>query len=74
MPSIFSQEALSKIVAESLPPDPEKNHAIVGTVDQHGAQVVAGFKFKDGKWELQGAARHEWTGEDSVGAKVLLKW
>jgi hypothetical protein len=71
---IFSQEQLAKIVAESLPSDARPGEKVViGTVDQHGAQVVASFKLKD-HWELQAAARHEWSGENEVGARVLLRW
>ena len=73
-PGIFSQEALSKIVQSTLPADPrEGEKVIVGTLDQDGAQVVASFKFKK-QWEFQAAARHDWTGDSSVGAKVLLRW
>ena len=74
-PSIFSPEALQKIVLDTLPTDGQPNEkVVVGTIDQHGAQVVASFKFREDRWELQAAARHDWTGEDSVGAKVLLRW
>jgi hypothetical protein len=72
--SIFSPEALQKVVSETLPTDGKPGEkVVVGTVDQHGAQVVASFKMKD-KWELQAAARHDWDGNNSVGAKVLLRW
>lgn len=75
MNSIFSPEALTKVVTETLPNDGKPNEkAVVGTVDQHGAQVVASFKFKEDRWELQAAARHDWNGDNSVGAKVLLRW
>lgn len=73
-PSIFSQAALEKAVASVLPTDaPVGAKVVVGTIDQDGAQVVASFKLKD-KWELQAAARHDWGGKNSVGAKVLLQW
>lgn len=74
MIGIFSPEALAKVVSETLPADAKPgDKVVVGTVDQNGAQVVASFKLKD-KWELQAAARHEWNGDNSVGAKVLLRW
>lgn len=74
-PSIFSPEALSKVVAETLPNDGKPNEkVVVGTVDKDGAQVVASFKFKEDRWELQAAGRHNWNGDNSVGAKVLLRW
>jgi hypothetical protein len=77
--SIFSPEALSKVVSDTLPADARPGEKIVvGTVDQNGAQVVASFKNNvQGSglnWELQAAARHDWNGDNSVGAKVLLRW
>jgi len=73
--SIFSQEALSKVVASTLPADPrDGERVVVGTVDDKGAQIVASFKYKEIRWEVSAAARHEWTGDTSVGAKVLLRW
>jgi len=70
---IFSPEQLDKIITETLPPDMTATHAVVGAVDQNGVRVVASFK-KTTHWELQAAAEHEWTGENKVGAKVLLTW
>lgn len=75
--SIFSPESLQKLVDESLPKDAGPNdHVVVGTLDETGAQVVAGFTFHESKatWELQAAARHDWGGNNEVGAKVLLRW
>ena len=72
--SMFSAEALQKAVESALPADAKKGEKVlVGGVDESGAQVVASFKFKD-KWEIQAAARHEWGGDNKVGAKVLLRW
>lgn len=74
MANILSPEALQRVIVETLPPDGRPNEKIVvGTVDQHGAQVVASFKMKE-RWELQAAARHDWSGENTLGAKVLLRW
>lgn len=71
----FSQDQLKKSVEKILPADPGVGEkVIVGTVDSTGVQVVAAFKFKDGKWELQGAARHDWSGDNTLGAKVILRW
>lgn len=73
--SVFSAEALARVVSESLPTDAKPGEKVViGTVDQHGAQVVAAFKSDSGAWEFMGAARHEWTGDNNVGAKVLYRW
>lgn len=74
MANILSPEALQRVIVETLPPDGRPNEkVVVGTVDQHGAQVVASFKMKE-RWELQAAARHDWSGENTLGAKVLLRW
>jgi hypothetical protein len=74
--AIFSPERLQQVI-ETLPQDDDaaRHHVVVGTVDQHGAQVIASFKRTDrAVWELQVAARHDWTGENSVGGRVLLRW
>jgi hypothetical protein len=72
--SIFSPEQLEQIIQRTLPATPANHsHAVVATVDQNGAQVVASFK-RTSHWELQAAAQHEWSGDDSVGARVLLSW
>lgn len=73
--NIFSPDQLAKVIQDTLPADaPTGKNVIVGTVDQHGAQVVASFTMKE-KWELQAAARHDWdTGANSVGGRVAVKW
>lgn len=72
--TMFTQEALAKVVAETLPPDPRPGEkVVVGLIDDRGVQVVAGFKMND-RWELQALARHTWAGDNQVGAKVLLRW
>jgi hypothetical protein len=70
--TIFSQEQLTKLVADTLPP-PSAGHtiAVVGTVDQHGAQVVAGFTSDNQRWRFNGAFRHDWNGDNTVGAQVM---
>lgn len=79
MTNIFSPEALAKIVNDTLPSATDKDHtnAIVGGIDQNGAQVVAHFEY-DAKrgWVLNAdaVARHDWSGDNSVGARVILKW
>lgn len=72
-PTLFSDVALAKLVKDTIPADLTDRHVVIGTVDQHGAQIVASFEFKD-RWELQAAARHEWKGDTVIGAKVLLHW
>jgi hypothetical protein len=78
---MFSQADLSKIVAATIPPDVTNGpamHAVVFTVDSAGAQVVASFKKTtnvDGfSWELQAAARHDWSGDNSLAGRMVLSW
>lgn len=76
--TLFSQDQLDKLVADTIPADLPEGHtsAIVGTVDQTGAQVVIGFK-KDavgGTWQAQGAFEHTWAGDNQVGAKLIYSW
>ena len=77
--SIFSPDQLAQIVQQTIPAATDATHqnAIVGSVDQTGAQVVAHFVYKpQSGWELNAnaVARYDWTGDVSVGAQVLLKW
>ena len=76
--TIFSPDQLSAIVAETLPGATDATHhnAIVGSVDLSGAQVIASFTRPQGSaiWQFEAAARHDWTGTNEVGAKVILKW
>lgn len=75
--TIFSAAQLTKLVNDTMPKDAQPgDHITVLTVDQAGAQIAASFKLKADKvtWDLQAAARHDWTGENSVGAKILLRW
>jgi hypothetical protein len=80
MPTIFSPDQLKEIVTKTIPADDPQDHhnfALVGGIDQSGTQVVARFSrnHKD-KWTLDADAvwRHEWAGDNKVGAEVLLKW
>ncbi len=79
-PLALSSLALQRLVAEALPTDAATGErVVVGTVDSNGAQVVASFTFKAGwwkagRWEVQAAAQHRWSGDDSVGTKILLRW
>jgi len=76
--TIFSPEQLDVLVKNTLPEDARPGEKIiVGTVDQEGVQVVVGFRKgfgASGSWDLEAAARHEWDGSNSVGAKILLRW
>lgn len=79
MSTIFSPEQLKEIVNKTIPADdPQDSHnfVLVGSIDQTGSQVVARFEKKYNKWVLDTDAvwQHDWSGEDRVGAQVLLKW
>jgi phosphorylcholine metabolism protein LicD len=70
----FSENQLDRLVADILPIDAKPNEKIVvGLITDEGAQIIASFKFKN-NWEIQAAAKHDWTGNNSVGAKILLRW
>lgn len=72
---IFSPEALDHIVASTLPVLPTGHtRAIVGGVDRQGAQVVAKFTFQDDHWQVEAAAQHQWSGANTVGARVIASW
>ncbi len=79
-PLALSSVALAALVQEVLPPTAKGGEkVVVGTIDNNGAQVVASFTFKAGwwkagRWEVQAAAQHRWSGDDSVGTKILLRW
>ncbi len=72
---MFEPGALAKIVAETLPPPAQAQLAVVGTVDQTGAQVVVGFTSQAGQWTVSGMYRHEWaTGNNTAEAKLMFKF
>lgn len=71
---MFSAEQLQKLVTENLPPPGKPGeHVVIGTIDQHGAKVMATFAFENG-WQLQAAVQHEWSGEHRTGATILMRW
>ena len=80
--AIFTPDQLRRLVTETLPLDaPAHAHVVVGTVDQHGAQIVASFKREPlgtdfgCQWEVQAAAHYDWaSGETRAEARVLLQW
>lgn len=76
---MFDQASLAKVVKETLAPEVDAQHtgAIVGTVDQTGAQVVLLMKRGPDtgfQWQASVAVRHEWAGGTDVTGQVLLKW
>lgn len=76
MTTVFSPAQLKAIVDQTMPTVPDGHtNALVGTVDQSGAQFLASFKLGAGnKWTATGVARHQWTGENQVGASVVYSW
>ncbi len=74
--TIFSPQQLDSIVQQTLPSVPEGHtNAVVGTVDQKGAQVVAVFKLgDDNRWTASAVARHEWSGDNEVGGSIIYSW
>lgn len=74
--TLFSDDQLKALVeAEQLDPR-AGSHAIIGTVDAHGAQVVASMTFHGQKatWEIQAVAAHTWDGDNTGAAKLILQW
>lgn len=74
-PNPFAPETLKQLVALTLPPPKGRNIAVVGTVDSSGAQIVAGFSSKDGRWEVTGSYQHDWTtGDNAAAGKLMFTW
>lgn len=79
MTSLFSRPELARQIAAALADTPMPaghDSAIIGGVDTNGAQIVlvAKISVKTGTLKISGLARHEWTGDNSVGAAVLYSW
>lgn len=76
MTSIFSPEALDKAIKDAIPAGLEQTNAIVLGTNLQGIRVAghAVFDAKRGTFILEGAYEHAWTGEDSVGGRVIYTW
>ncbi len=74
--TIFSTDDLKSLADKALTTVPDgHSNAIVGTVDQSGAQVVVIAKLgPSNNWDVTGAARHDWSGDNEVGASVIYSW
>lgn len=70
---LFTPEALQQIIANLPAPDSAKPHTMIGSVDSNGAQVAVMMTFAD-KWTVEGIVKHDWSGDNSVGAKFIGKW
>lgn len=67
---MFDQAALSRAVQAIVPEG--HTSAIMGTVDNNGAQVIVGMNLgKNDEWEIQGQFQHTWTGDNNGQVKVL---
>ena len=78
MTLMFSDAQLASLVTQTIPAQLPNGHrnALVGSVDSSGAQVVIAMQ-KDvgtGTWQFQAAVKHEWSGNNEVGAKVIMSW
>lgn len=73
---MFSDRELNDAVNSSLEGVPDGHrHAVVAGVDRDGVKIVASLKLDDkDRWVLQGAAEHDWNGDNKVGAKLILSW
>ena len=74
--TLFSQDQLATAVAAALPlvPDGHTN-AVIGIVDAKGVQVIVTMKLGDhDRWQATGYGRHEWTGDNQVGASLVYSW
>lgn len=76
--SIFSTEALNKVVTDTLAtaniPEGHKNAVVFG-VDDAGAKVVAHFKLGQGDvWTLDGVYQHTWQGDNKIGGQLVASW
>lgn len=69
---MFNPDELAVIVKHIIPTGATK--AVLGTVDNTGAQIIVGLGFenKTGKWEIQGSFEHKWS-NDNIG-KVAVLW
>lgn len=69
---MFNPDELAAVVKHIVPDGATK--AVLGTVDNTGAQVIVGLDFNTstGKWSVQGSFEHKWSG-DNVG-KVAILW
>jgi isocitrate lyase len=75
--SLFSQDQLAKLVAETLPADAKPgDKVIVATVDATGAKAIISFNKQSGgaNWQLQWATAYAWKGDVQTGAKVIVRW
>lgn len=74
-PVDLSVHTIQRIIQDSLTGmDASTKNALVATIDLNGAKVVAAFGKKNGRWQAQAIAAHEWSGENVVAGQILIKW
>lgn len=79
--SIFSSQSLQKVWNETVAPELDDTHTIVGvgtvTTDGLKAAIIfrkpISFMNSKGEWIVEGAFLHDWSGANDVEAKVLFK-
>ena len=75
-PAIFSPEQLKKFVEDhSVNVPKDHKNAIVGSVDNTGAQAIVTMRRGDrNQWLISGAFQHTWSGDNRVGGEVIYSW
>ena len=72
---IFDPDSLNKVLNETVPAQLPDGHtaALVGTVDANGIQAVLSVKKAVGSSTLEcdGVWQRDWSGQQTVGARVL---
>lgn len=71
---LFSDEALKKVIADTLPALPsDRSIAVVGHVNDQGVGVTARFNkdTKTGNWDLDFAVKRDWNGGYQLGTQVM---
>lgn len=76
MAGLFTADALGRVVQEQLATLPAGHrNAIIGSVDASGVQIVAGVALDaQAHWMVQGVFHHDWSGDTTGAAKVIVSW
>jgi len=65
------QQQISTMLADNRVPLTHK-FALVGTIDNHGMQVLASFRSVDEHWRFVGSFHQDWTTGDSTEAAQII--
>lgn len=72
--TIFDAAQLAAAVQQTLLTVPDGHtNALVGSLDPTGAQVLLTLKAGQG-WDVTAMARHNWSGDNVVGASLIYSW